>query len=282
MKTYIRTVFACSALGLIACGGDSGSSSSGNMGPSTPPSSAQPDLTVSTTSITYSSKRFRDLPDRQRIELTYDPAVVDYVSGRVTGLVQIGDLVPGASNNLFRTSYDGNAPSQFIEVFPIYMQMEGGTYVDEIILEAILLDGTVGDAITVDLTLVHEPTTPVTVDLNDPEDAIVEMTEGGPPVRIPVTLNAGNVVRWKSNPTRFAQDGSVNVVTTDPIEGVGTEQVDIVITPTDTLIETLKDDGFFNLPIQFEDIDASRNFQNWTQIYIEARLSDPAAGNSTE
>ena len=280
MKTYIRTAFACSFLGLMACGGSGGSKSTPNTGTSGQTPSVQPVLSVSTTSLTYSSKRFRDLPERQRIEFTYDTSVVDFIMMNVVGIVQIGEPAEGASTNLFRTSTDSSDPPQYVEVFPVYAQMEGGTYIDEFTLQPRLKDGTNGDIVTVDLTLVHEPTTPVTVELNNPEDLIVEVTEDGPPIRVPATLNAGNVVRWQSNPTRFVQDGSVDVVTTDPLEGVGTEQVDIVITPTDTLIETLKDDTVFNLPIQFEDKDASSNFQNWTELSIEVRLADPSSGKS--
>jgi len=270
MKYFPKSIIAASALALVSCGGGG---SSGNSTSTAPPPTAGAVLTASPANVTFSGKRFRERPERQRINLNYNENEVSSITTEIVGLTQIGEPLPGASTDLFGISIDSNVPLRYVDVITRFTDMEGGTYVDELTFEPRLSNGTTGDKITVDLTLLHEPTTPITAELNDPADATVEVVEDGPPVRVAATVNAGNAIRWESLPTRFIQDGSVNVLTSDPVEGTGTEQVSLVITPTATLIETLNDDGFFNLTIQFEDRDGPQNF---TELDIEVRLADSA------
>ena len=279
MKTYFKIVLASSLLGLTACGGG-GSDSSFSSPPPTATPAPTPALTfsASTNSLTFSGKRFRELPERQRIEFDFDANSVDFIAIDVAGLVQIGEPLQGANNNLFRIAIDTKTPPTYVDVFPAFPNIEGGTYVDELTLEPNFLDGTIGPRSVVDLTLIQEPTTPITAELNDADDEIVEVTAGGPPVRVAATVNAGNTIRWTSQGTRFLQDSTVNVLASDPESGIGTEEVSLVITPTNTLIETLEDDGSFDLRIEFEDEDGRDNFFN---LFIEARLAD-AASTKTE
>ena len=275
MGTYFKIALVSSVLGLTACGGGGGSDNSVTSPPPTitsPPSPA-PSFSVSASSLTFSGKRFRELPDRQRIELDFDPTNVDFIALEFAGLTQIGEPVQGANNNLFRFSTESNTPT-FVEVFPVFPNIERGTYVDELTLQPRFLDGTSGELLTVDLTLIQEPTTPITAELNDADDAIVELTEGGPPVRVAATVNAGNSISWTSEGTRFLQDGGVSALASDPETGLGTEQVELIITPTNALIGALNDDGFFNLRIEFEDEDGRDNFFN---LPIEARLAGAAS-----
>jgi hypothetical protein len=274
MKTYYKIALASSLLGLMACGGGGSSASS----VSTPPVSVAPSFSVSASSLTFSGKRFRELPDSQRINLDYDATNVDFIAIEVVGQTQIGEPLEGANNNLFRTSIDTNTPVRYVDVFPVFPNIEGGTYVDELTLQPRFLNGTTGSITVVDLTLIQEPTTPITAELNDADDAIVEVTEDGPPVRVAITVNAGNSIRWTSEGSRFVQDGGVSALASAPEAGLGTEQVSLVITPTDTLIETLEDDGFFNLRIAFIDEDGRDNFFN---LPIEARLAASGASKTS-
>jgi len=126
-----------------------------------------------------------------------------------------------------------------------------------LVVTPLLRDGGEGATVTISLTLVQEPTVPITT---TPADISATLTENGPAIRIPITINAGNTVRWRVEPYSF-QAESVEAITSDPTTGTGSQEIDIVITPTPLLVSEIReqDNAGFAF-IGFEDLDAPRNF----------------------
>lgn len=256
MKNRLKNVMFVSALSLIGCGGG------GDGGSAGAPSGNSPVLTVSTSSLTFSGKQFGDLVPAQRINLTYDRDVVNIVSMTINGDAKF------EGRNIFSLSSDSS--NSFADIRVDNSDIEGGTYIDQLVLEPILRAGGTGDTITVDLTLVQEATEPVTAEITDPADRSVQIVEGGPPVRVTGSVFAGNTIRWEVQPYRFSAD-SVDAVTTDPIQGTGSQEVDVVITPTPTLVESIRSGGSEFAIFGFQDRDHPGNF---TQLDIEITLAE--------
>jgi hypothetical protein len=260
MRFYTPYLITFSAGVLISCGGGGGGSASS---PTTPPVSSGPALTVSTTSVTISGKQFGDIAPAERVNLTYDSNVVSIVSILVNGDAKF------EGRNVF--SAESDSSNSFADIRVDNTDIEGGTYVDQLVLQPSLRAGGFGNTVTVDLTLVQDPTQPLTVEFIDPGEGPVEVVEGGPPQRFPATINTGNTIRWEVQPYRFdADEEGVFVLTSDPAQGTGSEQVDIILTPTPALIETLRGGQSDFSILGFQDIDHLGNF---TELGFEVILA---------
>lgn len=246
IKSKIFSTVALCALGLTACGGDSS-----NTPPTTPPVSAGPALTVSPASLTFSGKQFADPPAQQAVVLTYSRDVVSSIDVSAN----VNELLRSGSEDIFRAGTDSSQQDVFVNI--LNTSVEGGTYVEEMVLTPNLQAGGTGTPVSVSLTLVQEPTTPITLTQDIPT---IEITEGGPPVRFKVTVNAGNTVRWGVGPFRFVAD-DIDAVTSDPTEGIGSQEIDIVVNPTPAFVESISQfpaDGE-TVEISFQDLDAPFN-----------------------
>lgn len=253
MQNLFKNIIFVSALSLMGCGG-SGSDSSSAVTP--PPVSSGPALAVSTTSLTFSGKQYADLVPMQRVNLTYDRDVVSIVSVTINGDAKF------EGRNIFSSSADSS--NTFVDIGVDNSDIEGGTYIDQLVLQPSLRAGGFGNTITVDLTLVQEATQPITAALTDPANNPVQIVEGGPPVRVAASISAGNTIRWDVQPYRFTAD-DVDAVTTDPVEGTGSQDVDVVITPTKTLVDFIRANGSELALFGFQDRD---NPGNYTELDI--------------
>ena len=126
------------------------------------------------------------------------------------------------------------------------------------ILTPILSEGPDGTPVTISLTLVQEPTEPLTL---EPASAQTVLTAGGPQIRIPVTINAGNNNEWRVAPFRFDAD-DIDAITSEPTEGVGTQDIEIIINQTPSLVSTSLELSVGDTigQVNFEDVDALSNF----------------------
>lgn len=258
MRNFFKTTCFMSSLVLIGCGGGGGDSSSSST--STPANGNV--LSVSTTNVTFSGKQFGELAPTERVTFTVDNNVVSIVSMLITGDAKFED------RNIFSVSSDSS--NSFADIRVDNSDIEGGTYQDTLILRPSLRSGGFGNTVTVNLTLVQEPTQPLTAELNDPGEGPVEITEGGPPIRIAASVITGSTIRWDVQPYRFVAD-DVDAVTTDPTEGVGSEQVEVVLTPTQTLIDSIKANGREFAIFGFQDRDHPGNF---TELGFEVILAE--------
>ena len=257
MKNLLNSVLFASALGLIGCGG--GGSSSNSTASTT---NTGPILTASPISLTFNGKQFAEPLAAQRINLTFDRDVVSIVSVTLTGDAEF------EGRDVF--SFSSDSSNTFADVRINNSDIEGGTYMDTLVLEPNLRAGGFGNTVTVDLTLIQEATTPITATINDPAAEPVQVVEDGPPVRLAASVNTGNTIRWAVVPTRFDAD-DVDVVTTDPAEGIGSEQVDVVIVPTPALVESIRTNGSEFIDVNFQDLDNPGNF---TQLILEVTLTE--------
>ena len=155
----------------------------------------------------------------------------------------------------------------------VFTDVEGGTYEDVMTLMPSPIGSGTLPSIQVNLTLVQEPTAELTAVLNDPENFIFDLREDGEPVRIPATVTTGNTIRWEAQPFAFDADGGLFVLTSEPSEGTGTEQVDLILTPTPAFINSVRQSGTESAVMGFQDIDHPGNF---TEIGVDARLSEDA------
>jgi len=257
MRPFAKPFLFLPVLALLSCGG--GGSSGGTI---STPTSTGVILSASETSLTFSGAQFGDPPPSQRIDLTFDPDVVGLIRSEIAGSAQseFGDIFTASSDT----------SQAFFNVRPIFTDVEGGTYEDVLTLTPTLRAGGEGPPVTIDLTLVQAPTQPITASLNDPTEGIVVVTEGGPSIRVAATITTGNTIRWEVQPFRFTAD-DVDVLAGDPIQGVGSEQIDLIITPTPTLIEGLSS-GFTELAfVNIQDLDHPGNF---TEIGVEISLAE--------
>jgi len=258
MKFYAKSVFSLSAIALLGCGGGGGNSQTDT------PVSSGPALSVSTTALSFSGEQFSEPLPSQRVNLTFDRDVVSIVSMTIQGDAEF------EGRNVFSVSSDSS--NSFADVVIDNSDIEGGTYVDELVLQPSLRAGGFGNTVTVDLTFMQDPTQPLTAEFINPGTGPVEITEGGPPLRFPVMINTGNTIRWEAQPFRFVADPEgVFVLTTDPMSGTGSEQVDLILTATPALVEGLRG-GQSDFPILgLQDLDHPGNF---TEIGFEVTLAE--------
>jgi len=244
MKLLIQFGLLTSALFIYGCGGGGGDSSS------QPPASTGPVFSVSTTSVTISGKQFAEPDPAQRINFNYSRNDVSRVD--VPRRFTHPDIFDG---DIFRAFMDTS--QTFVDISSANSDLEGGTYQDEMVVTPTLQSGAQGTPITISLTLVQEPTTPITT---TPEVLNVELVEGGPAVRTKVMINAGNTIRWEVGSYSYTAE-DILAVTSDPATGTGSQEVDIVITPTPLLVDEIKQQeapGY--VEIDFHDLDAPGNF----------------------
>ncbi len=230
---------------LQGCGGDDGSPLPGI------PESNGPIFGVSTTNVTISGKQFADPEAPFRINFIYSRNDISRVN--VPHRFLNPDIFDG---DIFRASMDTS--HTFVDISSANWDVEGGTYSDEMIVTPVLQSGQDGTPVTIRLTLVQEATTPITM---TPEFVNnIQVVEGGPPVRTKVTINAGNTINWQVEPYYY-QAEEIMAVTSDPDTGTGSQEIDIVVTPTPLLVQEIKEQagtGFFQ--VGFIDLDAPGNF----------------------
>lgn len=260
MKTIYKPLLTLCTLSLMACGGGGGGSV--NI---TPPTSNGPVVTVSATSVTLDGKQFGEQPTPERISINYDTDVVTSVGLLVTGNAKF------EGRNIFSVSADSS--NSFADILIDNTDIPGGTYQDELVLSPNLRANGTTPSITIDLTFIQEPTEPITGEINDPDNITVQITEGGPQVRVEASVNTGSTIRWEVQPYRFIAD-DVDAVTSDPTAGVGSEQITLIITPTPALINSIRSNGQPEIGfLGLQDIDHPGNFSD---IGVDIELIETA------
>lgn len=246
MNNLIRLALVSSVFVANGCGGD-------DSAVTIIPVGSGPVFSVSSTDVTISGKQFADPEAPVRINFTYSRNDISRVN--VPHRFLNPDIFDG---DIFRASMDTS--HTFVDISSANWDLEGGTYTDEMVITPVLQSGPDGTPVTIKLTLVQEPTTPITTTpefLNS-----IQITEGGPPVRTQVMINAGNTINWQVGAYSY-QAEDIIAITSDPETGTGSQDVDIVVTPTPLLVSEIRDQngtGFFQ--ISFEDVDAPGNY--WT------------------
>lgn len=200
----------------------------------------------------------------ERVVFTYDRDVVSIVSRTIEGQARTprGDRVFTATSD---------SSGDFVDISAIFTDLEGGTYTDVLTLEPQLRAGGVAPKIEVALTLIQEPTVQIVAEIEDSNGTGPKIVEDGPAITIAATLTTGNTIRWESVPFSFTADDGVVALASNPSEGVGSEQVELILSPTTTLVETIKSNGSAFIDIGFQDLDHPGNF---AVIDIEVELAD--------
>ena len=244
---------------LATCGGGNNS-----LAPASNPTSSAPVLQVSSRNITLSGKQFEEMGPTERVVFTYDRDVVSIVSRTIEGQARTprGDRVFTATSD---------SSGDFVDISAIFTDLEGGTYTDVLTLEPQLRAGGVAPKIEVALTLIQEPTVQIVAEIEDSNGTGPKIVEDGPAITIAATLTTGNTIRWESVPFSFTADDGVVALASNPSEGVGSEQVELILSPTTTLVETIKSNGSAFIDIGFQDLDHPGNF---AVIDIEVELAD--------
>lgn len=255
MRLNSLIVYTISLCLLVACGGGSGGENSS--------SSSAPNVRISPLNISIDGKQFGEIPPSQRVTISYNRNVVSIVGAQIKGDAKF------EGRNIFSASSDSS--NSFVDIIVSDTGIDGGTYTDELILTPILNSGPSLADIVVDLTFVQEPTQRLTAEINDPNDQQIEITEDGPPVRVSASVNTGPTIRWEVQPLSYIGE-DIDVITTDPRQGVGSEQIEFVVTPSPRLIEDVRAMGP-NFPVAagLQDLDHPGNF---TEVFLEVSLAE--------
>jgi len=247
MFKYFKLLsFFCLAL-IYSCGGGGNENNPVSIIP--PMEKSGPIFSVSTTNLTITGKQFAVAEPPKRIEFTYLDSDVSRVD--IPHRFSNPDIFNG---DIFKASM--NTAQKFVDISSANTDLEGGTYVEDMIITPSLQSGGDGDPVTVTLTLIQEPTTPIT---SAPESITNIIAENGPVVRTKIMLNAGNVIRWEVGAYRY-QAETVDAVTSEPTSGTGSQEIDILVTPTPLLVDELRQQAGEGLAqISFQDIDNPGN-----------------------
>jgi len=241
---YLPTLFVSSLTVLSACGG--GGSGSEVQAVNTPPEVIEPVLTVSPTSLTFSGKQLAPSPPEQVLSFSFSETV-DRVSA---------NFINASGDSIFSSGVSLGPRTVVVNVNST--DLEGGTFTDDLVLTPSLVAGGDGQPVTVPVTLIQEPTVPISI---EPEFVSVAITPDGPPVSAGVIfLNAGNTISWTTVPFRFVAD-DMDAVFAVPAEGIGSQEIEIFVNPTPSLISSIdpsQPDGAF-ADLGFQDVDAIFN-----------------------